>query len=120
MRILRFIPILILIAISCSKEGDYINDRQEFADPSVTKENVNYQNFVQPLLSRNCSTCHGVGGSAEPWWLNTNNYNNAVNNAHQITTTIINGTMPPPPRFPFSQRDRDLLDVWVSKGMPQN
>jgi mono/diheme cytochrome c family protein len=120
MRISKFIIILILVTASCSKEGEYISDRQVFADPGVTEQNVTYQNYVKPLLTKNCATCHGVGGSAEPWWLNTNSYDNAVNNANQIATTIISGTMPPPPKFPFCQADRDLMAAWISKGMPEN
>ena len=106
--------------VSCSKEGEYISDRQVFADASVTEQNVTYQNFVQPLLAKNCATCHGVGGSAEAWWLNTNSYQNAVSHANQISNTIISGTMPPPPKFPFSQHDRNLMSAWISKGMPEN
>ena len=115
-----FVSLVSVITFSCSKEGDYVSDRQVFADPSVTEQNVSYRNFVEPLLAKKCYTCHGVGGSAEAWWLNTNTYQNAVSHGNQISHTIINGTMPPPPRFPFSQLDRDLMAAWISNGMPEN
>jgi mono/diheme cytochrome c family protein len=109
-----------LASVSCSKEGEYISDRQVFADPSITEQNVTYENFVKPLLTKNCATCHGNGGSAQAWWLNTNSYDNAASFANQISYTINSGTMPPPPKFPFSQHDRDLMVAWVSRGMPEN
>ncbi|MFV5690326.1 c-type cytochrome [Flavobacterium sp. ZT3R25] len=112
--------LFLLFLFSCSKEGDYINDRIVFASPEITSENVTYQNYVKPLLTKNCATCHGVDGSAETWWLNSHNYENTVRYANPIATTIINGTMPPPPKFPFSQRDRDLIAAWIAKGMPEN
>lgn len=120
MRNIILISFLFIVLCSCSKEAEYISDREVFADASVTEQNVNYQNFVGPLLAKKCYTCHGVGGSAEPWWLNTNTYGNALSNSNQISVTIINGTMPPPPRFPFSQHDRDLMAAWISRGMPEN
>lgn len=120
MRKIILISFLFIVLCSCSKESEYISDRQVFANASVTEQNVSYQNFVGPLLSQKCYTCHGVGGSAQPWWLNTNTYANAISNSNQISFTIINGTMPPPPRFPFSQHDRDLMAAWISRGMPEN
>jgi mono/diheme cytochrome c family protein len=121
MRISKFIAVIIVLTtVSCSKEGGVINDRQVFADASITAQNVSYQNFVKPLLTKNCATCHGDDGSAETWWLNTNSYENALRFSNSISNTIINGTMPPPPKFPFTQADRDLMAAWISKGMPEN
>lgn len=112
--------VFLLFLFSCSKEGDYINDRKVFASPEITVKNVSYENYVKPLLTKNCATCHGVDGSAETWWLNAHIYENALRFANPIATTIINGTMPPPPKFPFSQRDRDLMAAWIANGMPEN
>lgn len=111
--------VFLLFLSSCSKEGDYINDTKVFASSEITTKNVSYQNYIKPLLTKNCATCHGVYGSAETWWLNSHSYENTLGFANPITTTIINGTMPPPPRFPFSQRDRDLVAAWIAKGMPE-
>jgi mono/diheme cytochrome c family protein len=108
-----------IFCVSCSKEGDPIPDRVEQATKGVTLENVNYKNFIEPVLTKNCSTCHGVDGSAEAWWLNAKTYNNAFNNANIIANTIVGKTMPPPPKFPFTDRDRELFQAWIDRGMPE-
>ncbi len=105
---------------SCSKQGDFISDVKDSASIDVTPENVSYKNFVEPLLTKNCSTCHGLGGSAEVWWLNNKTYENAAKYSDIISTTIINKTMPPPPKFPFTNRDRNLMKLWIERGMPFN
>ena len=105
---------------SCSKEGEFIPNRQVFASDNITKENVSYENYIKPVLTKNCATCHGDDGSAEAWWNNTNTYANAVLYARAITTTINNGTMPPPPKFPLTLRDRELVMAWINRGTPEN
>jgi uncharacterized membrane protein len=115
-----FFVFLVIFSISCSKQGDPISDRTEFATKEITTQNVSYKNFVEPLLTKNCSTCHGLNGSAQAWWLNTKTYENAVEYANPISKTIISKTMPPPPKFPFTDRDRDLIQAWIDKGMPNN
>ncbi len=112
--------LFILFLISCSKEGTQIQDRKVFASDTITFENVSYTNYIKPLLTKNCATCHGDGGSAEVWWKNTHTYSNAVENARAISTTINNATMPPPPKFPFTERDRDLVMAWIKRGTPEN
>jgi hypothetical protein len=111
---------LFLLLISCSKEGPKIQDRKDFASDTITTDNVSYNNYIKPLLTKNCGTCHGDGGSAEVWWKNTHTYSNAVQNARAISTTIYNATMPPPPKFPFTERDRDLVMAWINRGTPEN
>jgi hypothetical protein len=103
---------------ACYSKGDQIKPNKVFAGDSVTLSNVSYDNYIHDLLKKNCSTCHGEGGGADVWWLNDNTYENAVRNSNPITTTIINGTMPPPPKFPFLEKDRELLKAWVDNGLP--
>jgi mono/diheme cytochrome c family protein len=116
----KVLVVLAVFSISCSKQGDPISDRVEFASKQISEKNVTYKNFVEPLLTKNCSTCHGANGSAEAWWLNTKTYENAVEYANPIAKTIIRKTMPPPPKFPFTDRDRDLIQAWIDRGMPNN
>jgi hypothetical protein len=33
--------------------------------------------------------------------------------------TIVEGSMPPPPRKPFSQADKDLFRAWINRGSPE-
>ena len=118
MKVFKIVLFLLLIA-ACSKEAEFIPDRKDFASAEITVENVSYENYMKPLLAKNCGTCHGDGGSAEVWWKNTHTYENAVEYARAITTTINNGTMPPPPKFPFTERDRQLVLAWFNKGFPK-
>lgn len=112
--------LLFAVLLSCSKEGEFITNRKVFASDNITKENVSYENYIKPLLTKNCATCHGDGGSAEVWWKNTHTYVNAAQYARAITTTINNATMPPPPKFPFADRDRELVLAWINRGTPEN
>ena len=111
--------LLILIQTSCYKQGEFIAPNKTFAEDSITNENVTYTNFIHPLLKKNCSTCHGTEGSAKVWWLNDNTYNNAVKHHKIIIGTMVNGTMPPPPKFSFTSRDRQLMQAWIKRGLPQ-
>src|SRR6478735_3662315 len=104
-----------LFFLSCYKKGNVIPNNKTFANDSITVENVSYLNYIHPLLQKNCSTCHGKGGSAEPWWYNTNTYQNAMEYGNPIYRTINNNTMPPPPKFPFTDRDKELIKAWIEK-----
>jgi uncharacterized membrane protein len=104
----------------CNKVGESPNPSIVFANDTISMLNVNYSNFVNGILKKNCSTCHAASGSAAAWWVNTNTYANCTENYQKITTTILNQTMPPSPKFPFSERDRALLDAWVKRGLPEN
>jgi uncharacterized membrane protein len=106
------------VIISCYKKGDIAQPSVPFISDTVTISNVTYDNYAHGLLKKNCSTCHGVNGSAEAWWLNENTYENAVRYANIINTTIQNGTMPPPPKFPMTDKEKDLLNNWAKRGMP--
>jgi uncharacterized membrane protein len=108
----------IFVVMSCYKKGDIAQPSVPSVSDTVTILNVTYDNYAHGLLKKNCSTCHGVNGSAEAWWLNENTYENAVRYANIINTTIQNGTMPPPPKFPMTDIEKDLLNNWAKRGMP--
>jgi uncharacterized membrane protein len=80
---------------------------------------VTYSNYIHLVLKNNCSTCHGTTGSAAAFWINTNTYENAVQYGVRIKETIVEGSMPPPPRSPFSQADKNLFTAWIKRGMPE-
>jgi hypothetical protein len=109
-----------IFSSGCSKQRGYIAPNKPFANDSVTTENVTYSNFIHPLLQKNCSTCHGSGGSAEAWWLNDNTYENALRYGNPICKTMLNETMPPTPKFPFLERDKQLIQAWKDRGMPKD
>jgi len=109
-----------LSVASCYKKvGDPVTSPSTFIPAGVTTKNVTHTNYVAAVLKNNCSTCHGKGGSAEQFWFNTNTYANAAEYGERIVETIVNGSMPPVPRKPFSDSDRVMMKAWLDKGMPQ-
>ena len=115
-----FLQAMVLLLVGCYNKREPIAPNKVFAVDSISSENVSYANYVRPLLTKNCSTCHSSKGSAPMWWLNDNTYHNAAQFANPIVKTILNETMPPAPKFPFSERDKQLLQAWLERGMPEN
>ena len=105
--------------ISCSKKADQVTGPANFVPKGVNTDNVTYTNYVSIILSNNCSTCHGRGGSAAHYWYNDNTYLNASANGRRIMETIVENSMPPVPRKPFSQDDKTLLIAWINRGSPE-
>lgn len=103
----------------CYKKAEPVTSPATFIPAGVTVSNVTHTNYVAAVLQNNCSTCHGKGGGADAWWLNLNTYQNATQYGASIVETIVNGSMPPIPRKPFSQADRNMLQAWINRGMPQ-
>ena len=103
----------------CSKRGDITTAPVSFLKDGVTDTSVTYNNYVHDVIKNNCSTCHGKGGSAAHYWLNTNTYENAVEYGNRIVETIVENSMPPAPRKPFSAADKNLLKAWLKNGSPE-
>ena len=103
----------------CYKKGDPVTSASTFIPDGVTTTNVTHTNYVAAVLKNNCSTCHGKGGSAEEFWFNANTYENASEYGVRIVETIVNGSMPPVPRKPFSSADRKMMEAWINRGMPK-
>jgi len=110
---------LLLSCVGCYKKGDPIKAAPSSKPDSVNVSNVTYTNYVHTLLKNNCSSCHAATGSAAAFWINSNTYDNALEYGVRIKETIVEGSMPPPPRSPFSQADKDLLTAWVNRGLPE-
>jgi uncharacterized membrane protein len=114
-----FIFFFSYIFFSCYKKADLTAPRSGTVPAGVTEKNVTYNNYVYTLLKNNCSTCHGVGGSAQVYWFNLNTHSDAVQWGKRITKTIVENSMPPLPRTPFSKEEKFLLEAWVKRGLPQ-
>jgi uncharacterized membrane protein len=108
-----------LLTISCSKKADVVKTQDNFVPDGVTLENVTYTNYIHSVLKNNCSTCHGAAGSAPQYWFNTNTYENAAEHAVRIMETIVENSMPPAPRKPFSEIDKEMFKAWVNRGSPK-
>jgi uncharacterized membrane protein len=108
-----------LLLAGCSKRGDLTVTTANFVPDGVTDSSVSYTNYVHNVIKNNCSTCHGKDGSAAQFWYNTNTYENAVEYGTRIMETIVENSMPPAPRKPFSDADKQLLKSWIKKGSPE-
>ncbi len=106
------------VLAACSKKGDVVNS-QNAIPPGVTESNVTYTNYVHDIIKKNCSTCHGSDGSAPQYWYNTNTYENIAEHGTRIMETILENSMPPPPRKPFSEADKNLIRAWIKRGSPE-
>ena len=104
---------------ACSKKGDVVATQSNFGPEGVTATNVTYTDYVHDVIQKNCSTCHGSDGSAPQYWFNTNTYENAVEHGTRIMETILENSMPPPPRKPFSEADKNLIRAWIKRGSPE-
>ena len=114
------IAIIVFMSLTgCSKRGDITPSPVSFLKDGVTDTSVTYSNYVHDVIKNNCSTCHGKDGSAAHYWLNTNTYENAVEYGNRIVETIVENSMPPAPRKPFSDTDKNLLKAWLKKGFPE-
>jgi uncharacterized membrane protein len=109
----------ILLLASCSKKGDTLKFQANFVPDGVTVNNVTYTNYIHNVLKNNCSTCHGKDGSAPQYWYNNNTYENAALYGTRIMETIVENSMPPAPRKPFSDADKDLFKAWINRGSPE-
>lgn len=110
---------VLMSIVSCSKRGDLTPAAVSFVKDGVTDTSVTYNNYIHDVLKNNCSTCHGTDGSAAHYWLNTNTYDNAVEYGNRIVETIVENSMPPAPRKPFSDTDKNLLKAWLKNGSPE-
>ncbi len=109
----------IVLLAACSKKGDAVVNAPNFAIEGVTDTNVTYTNYIHNVLKNSCSSCHGKTGSAPQYWYNTNTYENAVQYGTRIMETIVENSMPPAPRKPFSDADKNLFRAWIKRGSPE-
>jgi uncharacterized membrane protein len=107
------------LLVSCSKKGDAVANVPNFVPNGINDGNVTYNNYIHLVLKNNCSTCHGKEGSAPQYWFNNNTYANAAQYGTRIMETIVEGSMPPAPRKPFSDADKNLFKAWINRGSPQ-
>jgi len=114
-----FIICSIILITGCSKKADAVRSQENFVPDGVTLSNVTYTNYVRSVLKNNCSTCHGKDGSAPQYWYNTNTYENAAQHGLRIMETIVENSMPPVPRKPFSEIDKEMFKAWINRGSPE-
>ena len=92
---------------------------------------VCFQDQVLPLIRSNCAIpgCHDGGSDGEEALTNYENISNFITpgkpNDSKIyklitTTSIIREFMPPSPRNPLTQKQIDLISIWILQGAENN
>jgi hypothetical protein len=107
------IPFIILI--SCKKD----NEEDLFQNTDCDTTGVSYQQFVAPLMSASCNSCHSAGN------INTSNYNSlkiiALDGKLMGSVNHEQGFLPMPQGQPKLQECTRLkLGAWVNAGAPDN
>jgi len=107
------IPFIILI--SCKKD----NEEDLFQKNDCDTLGVSYQQFVAPLMSGSCNSCHSAGN------INTSNYNSlkiiALDGRLMGSVNHEQGFLPMPQGQPKLQECTRLkLGAWVNAGAPEN
>ncbi|KQM66336.1 hypothetical protein ASE74_07955 [Pedobacter sp. Leaf216] len=82
----------------------------------VTTANVTYTNFVGALLETKCGRCHGPNGSLKSIWL-FNGLASVKSDARVANSILVTKTMPK--GSTLTTNERDLLQAWFDKNMPE-
>jgi mono/diheme cytochrome c family protein len=70
------------------------------------------------VFTQSCRSCHNAGNSAGG--LNLDDYTQARNAAGNIVARMNNATRPMPTSGLLSQEKREIVNIWLSSGTPQN
>lgn len=79
--------------------------------PIISVSSISYADVEKEIFVPHCIRCHGNAGG-----VNLESYDNAKANALRAQSAILAGTMPP--GGALSSRAKQLLALWISKGMP--
>jgi len=82
----------------------------------VTTANVTYTNFAGALFQTKCNSCHGPNGAMKGVWA-LNGLASIKNDARVANSVLATRTMPRGGSLTASERE--LLQAWVDKGMPE-
>ena len=77
---------------------------------------VTYDADIQPIVAMSCSPCHTSGSSGG---VNLNSFAGASVNANNALAEILAETMPQT-GGPLDEDEKDLWQVWVDDGTPEN
>lgn len=82
----------------------------------VTTANVTYTNFAEALFQTKCNGCHGPNGGMKGIWA-LNGLASIKNDARVANSVLVTKTMPR--GGSITTNERELLQAWVDKGMPE-
>lgn len=77
----------------------------------INVSSIGFADVDREIFQARCTSCHGNAGG-----VNLQGYANVKANANRAMAAINSGRMPP--GAPLSSRAKQLLALWISKGMP--
>lgn len=118
---LIILPILLMGAISCSKSNE-ADLQDQNPKPTCDTVHMTYVADVEPILKKNCYSCHGAGAS-QPDGVILEGYDHVkkeVDNGRLIgAITHAAGYTPMPYNLPqLSACDINKIKDWVNRGAP--
>ncbi|WP_293783247.1 hypothetical protein [uncultured Pedobacter sp.] len=105
------------LLFACSKKQAEELKPATPTDPTpVTTANVTYSNFAGALFQTKCNSCHGPNGAIKSVWL-FNGIASIKNDSRVANSVLVTKTMPKGGSLTASERE--LLQAWFDKGMPE-
>jgi hypothetical protein len=113
---MRFLVVFILAAfsfVSCKK-----SKVQSDIDPNCS-DTISYQTDILPLITNNCTGCHGTGNTTGYTFTNhTNMSSNATNMLNAMRGQ--GGMQLMPPNGSLSDTDIQKFNCWINQGKLNN
>jgi len=105
------------LLFACSKrQAEELKPATPAGPTAVTTANVTYTNFAGALFQTKCNNCHGPSGAIKSIWL-FNGLASIKNDARVANAVLVTKTMPK--GGSLTANERELLQAWVDKGMPE-
>ena len=105
------------LLFACSKrQAEELKPAIPTGPTAVTTANVTYNNFASALFQTKCNSCHGPNGGLKGVWA-LNGLASIKNDARVANAVLVTKTMPQGGSLTASERE--LLQAWVDKGMPE-
>lgn len=105
------------LLFACSKrQAEELKPAAPTGPTAVTTANVTYTNFAGALFQTKCNSCHGPNGGLKGVWA-LNGLASIKNDSRVANAVLVTKTMPQGGSLTASERE--LLQAWVDKGMPE-
>ncbi|WP_412466288.1 hypothetical protein [Pedobacter sp. KLB.chiD] len=105
------------LLFACSKrQAEELKPTNPSGPIAVTTANVTYSNFAGALFQTKCNSCHGPNGAIKSVWL-FNGIASIKSDTRVANSVLVTKTMPKGGSLTTSERE--LLQAWFDKGMPE-
>lgn len=115
------LSITAILMFAMSGCGNSVSEIPEECEPEFPEENITYDNYVQNIVSANCTiSCHSGGSSEGPGDFTT--YEGLLDYASRrsfVFRVIEDNADMPQDNAPLPKSTRDSLETWVSNCFPE-